>query len=106
MIDPKEIKEELVKQRVKVHLKKHGAYWHMPVQKGYGAPALDFHVCHKGEYLGIETKRPGKHPTPRQNFIMEEIVAAGGKVLVIGSGYDADSNTFSGEAELEEWLAR
>lgn len=81
--------ESKVKQKVKEILKKHGAYWHMPVQTGYGAPALDFHVCFKGHYLGIETKAPGKKPTPRQELIIDDIKEAGGKTLVIdGTNYE------------------
>lgn len=99
-----EIKESYVKERVKKHLKEFGAYWHMPVQRGHGAPALDFHVCHKGFYLGIETKRPGKHPTPRQELTIQNIRDAGGSTLVIGEAYDSDTGLFSGEEALVDWL--
>lgn len=87
--------EGKVKQDVKALLKKHGAYWHMPVQNGMGDPALDFHVCHRGRYLGIETKRPGGVLTPRQEQTRRRIEAAGGTVLVIdGTNLEA----------LEFWL--
>lgn len=98
------ILESEVKERVKRHLKKHGAYWFMPVQTGYGASTLDFLVCHGGRFLAIETKRPGKDMTARQMLVAEKIVDAGGHVLVIGNEYYADLNTFSGESELEAWL--
>lgn len=88
--------EGRVKQQVKALLKKHGAYWHMPVQNGMGDPALDFHVCHRGRYLGIETKRPGGVLTPRQEQTRRRIEAAGGSVLVIdGTNLEA----------LEFWLS-
>lgn len=103
-LKPSEIKEAYVKERVKQHLKKYGAYWHMPVQQGYGAPALDFHVCHRGRYLGIETKRPGRKPTARQKLIIEQINEAGGHALVIGNQYDMETNLFSGEEALLLWL--
>lgn len=86
-----------MKDGVKKLLKKHGAYWHMPVQTGYGAPALDFHVCYRGHYLGIETKATGKKLTKRQAFIADEIKNAGGKVLVV-EGLEFD--------ELKHWLER
>lgn len=98
------ILEKEVKDRVKRHLKKHGAYWFMPVQTGYGATTLDFLVCHRGRFLAIETKRPGKHMTSRQQLVKENIEAADGHVLVVGSVYWQDLDTFSGESELEAWL--
>jgi hypothetical protein len=87
--------EGKVKEQVKALLRKYKAYWHMPVQNGMGSPALDFHVCHRGEYLGIETKAEGKKPTPRQVLTMKEIQAAGGRVMLIdGTNIDV----------LEFWL--
>lgn len=102
--DPKDILEKTVKDRVKRILRNHDAWWHMPVQRGHGAPGVDFHVCHKGRFLGIETKRPGKHPTPRQVLTMESIAEAGGHTLVIGEEYYPEEDTFSGESELIAWL--
>lgn len=98
------ILEKEVKDRVKRHLKKHGAYWFMPVQTGYGSTTLDFLVCHRGRFLAIETKRPGKQMTARQRVVAEKIEEAGGPVLVIGNDYYPDLDTFSGESELEAWL--
>lgn len=102
--DPKDILEKTVKDRVKRILRNHGAWWHMPVQRGHGAPGLDFHAVHLGRFLAIETKRPGKHPTPRQLLTIETIEKAKGKVFVIGETYDPDTDTFSGEEELKAWL--
>lgn len=86
--------EGLVKERVKRMLKAYGAYWHCPVQNGMGAPSLDFICCFKGRYFAVETKAPGKKPTPRQEITMQQIRDAGGKVFVI----DGDCS------ELEAWL--
>lgn len=102
--DPKEISEKVVKDRVKRILRNHGAWWHMPVQQGYGAPGVDFHVCHHGRFLGIETKRPGKYPSPRQELTMEAIREAGGHTLVVGAEYHTEEDKFSGESELIAWL--
>lgn len=89
--------EGRVKSRVTRLLKKYGAYYHMPVQSGFGAPALDYHVCYKGHYVGIETKAPGNHhPTKRQQTIIDQIREAGGTVFII--------NGTEGLMELEEWL--
>jgi len=86
--------EGKVKAAVKEVLKAHGAYWHCPVQNGMGAPSLDFICCFKGRYFGIETKAPGKKPTPRQELTIKAIRDAGGKVFVI----DGDVS------DLQRWL--
>ena len=70
--------EGRLKDKVKAFLKARGAYYHMPVQNGYGQPSLDFVGCYKGFYFAIETKAPGKTPTPRQTYTMNEIVSAEG----------------------------
>lgn len=59
------------------------AYRHCPVMNGMGAPALDYHVCHRGIYAAIETKAPDKWPTPRQTRTMRDVVAAGGALFLI-----------------------
>lgn len=78
-------------------LRQHGAYWHCPVMNGMGAPALDFHVCHRGRYAGIETKAPGNKPTPRQLRTKRDIELAGGVVFIISDG--------EGLKELDAWLS-
>jgi hypothetical protein len=75
--------EGKVKAKVKAVLKQFGAYWHMPVQNGLGAPSLDFICCINGLYFAIETKAPGGKPTPRQEDTIGAIRATGGKVFVI-----------------------
>ena len=75
--------EAIVKRKVKAVLKEIGAFQHWPVQSGMGAPILDCIACVDGRYIGIETKAPGKHPTPRQRLIMEQIEQAGGWAYVI-----------------------
>lgn len=90
--------EGRVKANVRALLKEHGAYWHMPVQNGMGAPSLDFVCCHRGRYFAIETKAGNKGPTPRQETTMRDIRAAGGLAFLI--------NELTGMQELEEWLTR
>lgn len=57
-------------------------YKFMPVPGGYGSSSLDYVLCVGGRFLAIETKAPGKQPTPRQHKIIEQIEAAGGLVFV------------------------
>jgi hypothetical protein len=78
--------ESRVKTALKKYLKEIGAFAYMPVQTGYGAAGLDFFVCYKGRFYGIETKRPGvDEPTPRQKCCMREIAEAGGGTWVENS---------------------
>lgn len=74
------------------------AYKHKPVMNGMGAPALDYHVCHRGFYAAIETKSPSGIPTPRQIRTMKEVRAAGGSVFLINSENHPDY------AQLLGWL--
>lgn len=69
-------------------------YW-MPVVSGYGGTTLDYVGCYRGYYFTIETKAPGKHPTPRQSVVLGSVRRAGGKTFII------DSEDLS---ELEAWL--
>jgi hypothetical protein len=87
--------EGRVKDEIKKFLRKLQAYFHMPVQNGMGAPALDFHTCIPivitpamvgktiGVYVGIEAKAPGKQPTPRQTRTMSDIQDAGGIAICV-----------------------
>ena len=88
--------EGKVKEKVKRLLKQYGAYWHMPVQNGMGAPSLDFVGCFKGWYYAVETKAGNKGPTPRQEATIHQMELAGGKCFVV--------NEVSGLDELERWL--
>ncbi|MDE2102742.1 MAG: VRR-NUC domain-containing protein [Patescibacteria group bacterium] len=88
--------EGKVKELVKSALRKYGVYWHCPVQNGMGAPSLDFVCCYRGKYFAIETKAPGKKPTPRQELTMEQISASGGVCFVV----DGEAAL----AHLNEWL--
>lgn len=73
--------EGKLKDQVKTFLKERGAYYHMPVQTGYGVPTLDFIGCHMGRFFAIETKAVGKRPTTRQLRTMEEMSMAHGHVM-------------------------
>ena len=58
-------------------------YQFWPVPSGFGASSLDCLVCYYGVAIYIETKAPGKGPTPRQEFTIAQIKSAGGLVFVI-----------------------
>jgi hypothetical protein len=80
--------EGRIKEKVKRRFKEifgNDAYRFMPVQNGMGSPSVDFLYCVRGLFVGIETKAPGKLPTPRQRVTLNEITAAGGLVYVVDS---------------------
>ena len=107
--------EKYVKEQVKKLLKKYGAYYFMPVQTGFGASSLDFIGCHKGRFYGVETKRPGKKMTPRQELVSAQMREAGAAVFLVGDdciwevqdkGY-GDIRVavgYTGMEQLEGWL--
>jgi len=88
--------EGKIKELVKKLFRKYGVYYHMPVMNGMGAPTLDFIACAKGYFFAVETKAPGKKPTPRQRITMDEMEQAGGFVFAVSC--DDDLRT------LEEYL--
>ena len=77
--------EGRVKAKVKKALTVLGAdCWRfMPVQTGFGSPALDFLLSIRGRFVAIETKAPGKTLTPLQETTKAAIETAGGIVLVV-----------------------
>jgi hypothetical protein len=75
--------EGAVKVRVKKMLAEAGCYHYWPVGNGMGAPTLDCLGCHRGRFFAIETKAPGKKPTPRQEGTIRQINLAVGMAFVI-----------------------
>lgn len=78
--------EGRVKDLVKKYLTESGAYYYMPMSNGMGrVGAPDFIVCHNGQFIGIETKAPGKrgNTTPNQERELSAIRAAGGVAVVV-----------------------
>ena len=72
--------ESAVKIKLRAYLKEIGAYYYMPVKMAYGSRSVDFLVCWRGRFYGIETKRTGEVPTNMQCCTMREIAEAGGGV--------------------------
>lgn len=75
--------EGKVKAKVKKILAKFEIYGWWPVPSGYGESSLDFIGCINGRFFAIETKAPGKAPTPRQEECIRRMKAAGAEVFVI-----------------------
>lgn len=78
--------EGKVKRKVNAALATLGNHvWRfMPVQaSAMGMPALDYLLCVRGRFVGIETKAPGKTPTPRQWGTIKAIQEAGGFCFII-----------------------
>lgn len=77
--------EGRVKKMVKKALDQFGpdCWRFMPVQSGYGSPALDYLLSIHGHFVAIETKAPGKKLTPLQESTKAAIEAAGGHVFIV-----------------------
>lgn len=96
--------EGKVKDKVKEILREFDVYWHCPVQNGMGAPGLDFWCCYRGIFFAIETKAPGKTPTPRQLITIAQVRKAGGMVFVIDGTYGVDAAVLTTYEGLRLWL--
>jgi len=80
--------EKRVKVVVRRLLDDVGAYYVMPVTGGYGTQgAPDFLVCHRGKFIGIETKAGRGKTTALQDMNLQRIRDAGGVAVVI---YETD----------------
>lgn len=83
--------EGKIKTKVNARLKDINPLWKfMPVSMGYGLPSLDYLLCVNGYFVAIETKAPGKKPTPRQEHTIGIIRAAGGIVFIVDSDATLD----------------
>lgn len=88
--------EGKVKKKVSAYLRTIDGLWYtMPVPGGYGQSTLDYLCCYRGRFFAIETKAPGKKPTDRQYYVMEDIRHAGGMTFVV------DDEEFN---HVKEWI--
>lgn len=96
--------EGAVKRAVKAELQRQcpDRYQFCPVQNGMGAPGLDFYLSVGGRFLAVETKAPGKTPTPRQRLTAEDIVRSGGTVMFVA---EVDRFVFALRAWRAGWIA-
>lgn len=74
-------------------------FW--PVPSGYGESHLDYVGCICGFFFSIETKAPGKKPSPRQLERIRRVELAGGKVFVIDGTDKTDTY-----GDLHAWLVK
>jgi len=89
--------ENRVKNAVRKILEANGVYYFMPSTGGYGRSGIpDIIACVNGQFLAIECKAIGKHPTALQERELARIDYAGGKTLVITGTHDAQ--------RVEAWL--
>lgn len=72
-------------------------FW--PVPSGYGPSHLDCIICAWGRFVSIETKAPGKKPTPRQKERIASVHRAGGIAVVIDGTHNTTTVT-----ELQQLL--
>ena len=64
------------------YLDKIGAWYFRPTMGPFGKAGVpDIVACIGGTFWGIEVKREGKEPTPRQVSRMNEINEAGGQTI-------------------------
>ena len=78
--------EGKVKEAVKKVMRKHGVWYFMPMQNGFGVVGIpDFICCIDGLFFTVETKAPGKrdNTTPNHQRVMREILEHGGYAIVV-----------------------
>lgn len=84
--------EGRIKAKVNRRLAAYPRIWRfMPVQRGLGAPALDYLLCVNGRFVAIETKAKGKTLSPRQEQTRQRLQVAGAWVFVVDD--DSSLNT-------------
>jgi hypothetical protein len=99
--------EGKVKKAVKESLKEIGAWYHMPVQQGFGTQCLDFRgYTMTGLPFEIETKAEGNKPTPRQTAYALELIGRGVPVYLVSGVEEAraiGARIKTAGASLETW---
>jgi Holliday junction resolvase len=76
--------EKKVKTKVVAILKELGAYYFYPVAGGYGASGVpDIVGCYHGMFFAIECKAGKGKTTALQEKNIAQIIATGGKAIVV-----------------------
>ena len=76
--------EKKVKTKVVAILKEFGAYYFYPVAGGYGASGIpDIVGCYNGKFFAIECKAGKGKTTALQEKNIAQIIATGGKAIVV-----------------------
>ena len=90
--------EKKVKANVAKQLKALDAYYFFPATGGYGRSGVpDIVGCYRGYFFAIECKAGKNTTTPLQDKEIQEIIKAGGQVIVVN---ETNMN------EVSEWLNR
>jgi Holliday junction resolvase len=76
--------EKKVKTKVVAILKEFGAYYFYPVAGGYGASGVpDIVGCYHGNFFAVECKAGKGKTTALQEKNIAQIIATGGKAIVV-----------------------
>lgn len=76
--------EAAVKQAITRELRRAGAWYTMPHQRGYSKPGVpDILILYKGHFLAIEAKYNGNTPSAHQEQQMREIEDNQGDTMVL-----------------------
>jgi len=74
--------ESFEKAEICKYLDSINAWYFRPYMAGYGRSGVpDIIACIRGAFVGVEVKREGKKPTPRQLRVMSEVADSGGLAL-------------------------
>ncbi len=93
--------ESKVKDDIKAILKEAGAWYFMPLNKGYGRNGIpDFICCYRGYFLSIEAKAEGQEPTAWQAKEGCAIIEAGGRNWLIAAP-DHEATTRAALASID-----
>lgn len=98
--------ENATKARIADVLKRHDCWYFMPVQGGFGKPALDF-LCARADdqrLFMIEAKALGQNPSDRQWVLIREARAKGIRVFIIDDQRAGCEPRWESCADLEAWL--
>lgn len=76
--------EKGVKDAVTRRLRKAGAWYTMPHQRGFSQRGVpDILACLRGQFIAIECKFGNRGTTQMQDYQLTQISMAGGEVLVV-----------------------
>lgn len=80
--------ESEITRRILKHVRSRGGYAIKIHGSAMQPKTIDVIICYRGYFLGVEVKQPGKEPTERQRFTLEQVLEAGGRSLVATSVED------------------
>lgn len=76
--------ESAVKAAITRELRRAGAWYTMPHQRGYSKPGVpDILILHEGKFLAVEAKYNGNKPSAHQEQQMAHIQECGGDAMVL-----------------------